>query len=157
MDKVAKADIGSAHAGNVFVHPVRVYYEDTDAGGIVFYGNYLKFAERGRTELLRSMGLENSAISDRDGTVFVVRRCTIEYIRPARLDDLLQVETEITEIGGASMMLNQDVTRDGEKLTEMKVHMVCMGITGDRTGKAVRIPADARDALERFSGLKSVR
>ena len=103
------------------------------------------------------MGLNNSDISDRDGTAFVVRSCTIDYLRPARLDDLLQVETEISEIGGASMMLNQNVTRNGELITEMKVRMVCMGIAGERSGKAVRIPADARDALERFSGLASVR
>ncbi|MEQ8664656.1 MAG: tol-pal system-associated acyl-CoA thioesterase [Rhodospirillales bacterium] len=156
MDKPASS-VAGVETGNVFAHPVRVYYEDTDAGGIVFYGNYLKFAERGRTELLRSMGIENSDISDRDGTVFVVRSCSIEYLRPAYLDDFLQVETEITEIGGASMMLNQNVTRDGERLTEMKVRMVCMGIAGNRKGKAVRIPADAREALERFSGLESVR
>lgn len=149
MDKTA--------TDNVSRHPVRVYYEDTDAGGVVFYGSYLKFAERGRTELLRHSGLSNSAISARDGTVFVVRSCTVDYLRPAYLDDLLSVETGVVEIGGASMTLKQNVLRDGETITEMTVRMVCMVMDGERKGKAARIPADARAALEDFSGLASLR
>ncbi len=137
--------------------PVRVYYEDTDAGGIVFYGNYLKFAERARTELLRTFGIENSNVSARDGTAFVVRTCKIDYLRPAHLDDQLTVETRVLEIGGASMTLSQNVLRDDETLTEMEVRLVCMHIEGDTKGKATRIPADVREALERFSGLESAR
>lgn len=141
----------------MFVLPIRVYYEDTDAAGIVFYGNYLKFAERGRTELLRHIGMENSDITARDGTAFAVRSCAIDYLRSAHLDDLLQVETRIAEIGGASMMLDQNVTRDGEVITEMRVRLVCMVVEGERKGRASRLPDDVRAAFEKFSGLKSVR
>ena len=141
----------------VFELPVRVYYEDTDAAGIVFYANYLKFAERARTELLRRFGIENSGVSSRDGTAFAVRSCTIDYLRPAHLDDLLNVETRITEIGGASMTMTQDVLRDGEALNKMTVRLVCMYIDGANKGKATRIPPDVRQALEDFSGLKSAR
>ena len=137
--------------------PVRVYYEDTDAGGIVFYGNYLKFAERARTELLRTFGIENSNVSARDGTACVVRSCTIDYLRPAHLDDMLSVETRVLEIGGASMSLSQIVLRGDETLTEMSVRMVCMHIDGEQKGRATRIPPDVRQALEQFSGLTSVR
>jgi len=150
-------NLDKALANNVFELPVRVYYEDTDAAGIVFYANYLKFAERARTELLRRFGIENSGVSSRDGTAFAVRSCTIDYLRPAHLDDLLSVETRITEIGGASMTMTQTVVRDGEPVNEMTVRLVCMYIEGDNRGKATRIPADVRQALEEFSGLKSAR
>jgi len=147
----------AASRGNVHELPVRVYYEDTDAGGIVFYGNYLKFAERARTELLRTFGIENSNVSERDGTAFVVRTCRIDYLRPAHLDDMLTVRTRVTEIGGASMTMSQNVYRGEEALTEIEVRLVCMHIEGPQRGKATRVPADVRAVLERFSGLESVR
>lgn len=146
-----------AVSSNVFELPVRVYYEDTDAAGIVFYANYLKFAERARTELLRKFGIENSGVSSRDGTAFAVRSCNIEYLRPAHLDDMLTIETRITEIGGASMTMTQDVIRDGQMLNQMTVRLVCMYIEGESQGKATRIPADVRKVLEDFSGLTSAR
>lgn len=149
--------MGDAMQNGVFYLPVRVYYEDTDAAGIVFYANYLKFAERARTELLRQFGISNSGVSSRDGTAFAVRSCTIDYLRAAHLDDLLSVETRITEIGGASMTLSQNVLRDGDTINEMTVRLVCMHIAGENKGKATRIPADVRQALEDFSGLKSAR
>ena len=80
--------------------PLRVYYEDTDAAGIVYHANYLKFAERGRTEMLRELGFEHSASREESGTLFTVRRCSIDYLAPARLDDALTVDTRVVEIGG---------------------------------------------------------
>src|ERR1700686_4883991 len=87
--------------------PLRVYYEDTDAAGIVYYANYLKFAERGRTEMMRDLGFAHSAIAAETGTIFTVRRLAADYRSPARLDDALSVETRIIEIGGATVLLDQ--------------------------------------------------
>ncbi len=81
---------------------IRVYFEDTDAAGIVYYANYLKFAERARTDMLRDFGVSHADMMKRDGLVLVVRRCEIDYLKPARLDDLLTVETEVAKLGGAS-------------------------------------------------------
>ena len=94
--------------------PLRVYYEDTDAAGIVYYANYLKFAERGRTEMMRELGFAHSGIAAETGIVFTVRRLSADYRLPARLDDLLSVETRIVEIGGATLLLDQRVCRDGD-------------------------------------------
>ncbi|WP_045531925.1 tol-pal system-associated acyl-CoA thioesterase [Serpentinimonas raichei] len=90
-----------------FRWPVRVYWEDTDAGGIVFYANYLKFFERARTEWLRSLGLEQQRLREQTGGLFVVTETALRYHRPARLDDLLQVSARVTELGRASMTLQQ--------------------------------------------------
>lgn len=129
------------------VLPVRVYYEDTDAGGIVYYGNYLRFAERGRTELLRSLGAGILALLDREQLAFVVRACQIEYLAPARLDDALEVHTRITHIGGASMKMDQTVLRDDQIITEIKVTVVCMHTHGALMGRPSRIPDQIRTAL----------
>src|SRR5262249_19258454 len=91
------------------VFPVRVYYEDTDAAGIVYYANYLKFAERARTEMLRAHGFEHGGIGA--GLAFAVRSCAVDYLRPARLDDALEVRTRITRVGGASLEADQDICR----------------------------------------------
>ncbi len=131
-------------AGDPHVFPIRVYFEDTDAGGIVYYANYLKFAERARTEMMRSLGVESSHWLDGEGVVFAVRRCDADYRRPARLDDLLQMHTWVCKIGGASFQLEQRVTRGGEDLVRMDITLVCM----DATGRAVRIPGGVRERLE---------
>src|SRR6185312_1686028 len=102
--------------GEVHRFPVRVYYEDTDAAGIVYYANYLKFIERARTEMMRLYGVEHEKARQSGGTAFIVRRCEIEYIAPARLDDALVVETRLKEFGGASILLSQDVLRAGTRL-----------------------------------------
>ncbi len=91
-----------------FHWPVRVYWEDTDAGGIVFYANYLKFFERARTEWLRSLGLEQQRLREQTGGVFVVSETALRYQRPARLDDLLQVSARVTELGRATLTLHQE-------------------------------------------------
>jgi len=89
----------SSASGAVHSMPLRVYYEDTDAAGIVYYANYLKFAERGRTEMMRELGFAHSEIAKEIGTLFTVRRCSIDYRAPARLDDALTVDTRVVEIG----------------------------------------------------------
>ena len=122
---------------------IRVYFEDTDAAGIVYYANYLKFAERARTDWLRALGMPHSQMIKRDGLTLVVRRCEADYRRPAHLDDELVVETELAKLGGASVDLAQRVLRDGELLVDMKVVIVCVG----RDGKAHRIPDYLRKAL----------
>jgi acyl-CoA thioester hydrolase len=123
--------------------PLRVYYEDTDAAGIVYYANYLKFAERGRTELMRELGFAHSTIAAETGIVFTVRRLAADYRRPARLDDVLSVETRIAEIGAATMLLDQRVCRDGAVLAALDVLVACVG----RDGRPRRIPAGLRAAL----------
>jgi acyl-CoA thioester hydrolase len=124
-----------------------VYYEDTDAAGIVYYANYLKFAERARTDWLRALGIPHSQMIKRDGLTLVVRRCHADYLKPAHLDDELTVETELVKLGGASVDMNQRVLRGTELLVELKVLVVCVG----KDGKAARIPDYLRGALPRIN------
>ena len=123
--------------------PLRVYYEDTDAAGLVYYANYLKFAERGRTELMRELGYAHSGIAAETGVVFTVRRLAADYLQPARLDDALEVETRIVEIGAATLQLDQRVCRDGAVLVALDVLVACVG----RDGRPRRVPAGLRAAL----------
>lgn len=125
------------------LHPVRVYYEDTDLAGVVYYANYLKFIERGRTEALRATGVDQNRLKDELGLVFVVVRVTADWRRPAVFDDLLSVETRLMRLGGASVDMAQRVLRGAETLFEAEVRMACMG----RDGRAARLPADLRVAL----------
>jgi acyl-CoA thioester hydrolase len=122
---------------------LRVYYEDTDASGIVYHANYLKFAERARTEMMRALGFAHSGIATETGIVFTVRRVGTDYLLPARLDDLLSVETRIVEIGGARLLLDQRVCRDGAVLAVLDVLVACVG----RNGRPRRIPPALRAAL----------
>ena len=124
--------------------PCRVYYEDTDAGGIVYYANYLKFAERARSELLREMGSDNTRLLNDHGVMFAVRDCSVTYREPARLDDALQVYTRIFRIGGASFSAAQRVERSGRLLADMTVRLACL----DLEGRPARIPEDLRAAFE---------
>ncbi len=127
------------------VLPVRVYYEDTDAAGIVYYANYLKFAERARTEMLRSAGLDHPQLWAGDGIGFVVRQCLIDYLAPARLDDRLMVHTWIEAVAGASLAMAQVVRRDDEEadLARMRLKLACV----DRDGRAARLPPRVRAAF----------
>ena len=105
---------------------VRVYYEDTDMGGVVFYANYLKFMERGRTEWLRALGVNQSALAAQAQRAFMVVRVDLRYILPARLDDLLHIETRLTRVGRASIHFAQVITRDGELITESNIQVCCV-------------------------------
>jgi len=123
--------------------PLRVYYEDTDAAGIVYYANYLKFAERGRTEMMRELGFAHSRIAAETGVVFTVRRCSADYRAAARLDDMLTVETCVQAIGGATLSLDQQIRREGETIAALDVHVACIG----RDGRPRRVPPALRAAL----------
>lgn len=106
--------------------PVRVFYEDTDAGGVVYYANYLRYLERARTEWLRELGLPREQLRATVGWVFVVSRVEADYLRPARLDDLLTVRAEILEANRASLLFAQRVERDGETLLRATVRVACV-------------------------------
>lgn len=123
--------------------PVRVYYEDTDAAGIVYYANYLKFIERARTEMMRLYGVEHEASRQAGGTAFIVRRAELDYAAPAHLDDELVVETRVKELGGASILLAQDVLRGAQVLVRATVLVACIGAQG----RPVRLPAALRSSL----------
>ena len=132
--------------------PVRIYYEETDAAGIVYYANYLRFAERARTELLREIGVAHERIKQKWSVEFVVRNCNAKYIAPAFLDDILQVRTTCTKIKGASISLRQAVTRNGKELVTMDV---IIASRSRASGKAVRIPNEVRVAFQQFMELEN--
>lgn len=134
--------------GRVHVLPVRVYYEDTDAGGVVYYANYLKFAERGRTELLRTLGVEQQKLREETGMMFVMHEGDVKYRRPARLDDALTVETRLVHLGAASVRMHQ-VIRNSASHEEMAVFNANVACTGP-DGKPMRLPAALRETLETF-------
>ena len=121
----------------------RVYYEDTDLAGIVYYANYLKFIERGRSEWIASLGIDQMVLRAEAGVVFAVRRVEADYLRPARFGDDLVVETRLQSIGGARLVLEQVILRDGERLFVAVVTLVCL--TDD--GHAARMPAELRARL----------
>lgn len=123
--------------------PLRVYYEDTDLAGIVYYANYLKFIERGRSEWIRGLGVDQAALKRDHGLVFAVRRIEADYLHPARYDDQLVVETVLQAETGARLVMGQTVTRDGEVLFSAVVTIVCLS----ETGGAARLPADIRRLL----------
>ena len=111
---------------NIFRWPVRVYYEDTDAGGVVYHASYVAFYERARTEMLRHHQFSQQALMA-ERVAFVVRKMTIEYLAPARLDDLLEIQTEITSMRGTSMIFTQRIVNaDGRILNEAEVKIVCV-------------------------------
>jgi len=118
------------------VLPVRVYYEDTDAGGIVYHAAYLRFAERGRTEFIRALGVDQHRLRAETGLGFAVARLAIDYLKPARLDDMLEVHTEAARARGASADFVQTVLRDGETLARLDVRVACI----DAAGRPARLP-----------------
>lgn len=124
--------------------PVRVYYEDTDLAGIVYYANYLKFIERGRSEWVRALGIDQMALKTGQGIVFAVRRVEADYLRPARFGDELTVITRLREIGGARIVVEQEVQRAGERLFAAVVTLVCLA----DDGHAARVPPDVRALMQ---------
>ena len=118
---------------NTFCWPVRVYYEDTDSGGVVYYANYLRFMERARSEWLRSLGIGQSQLIEQDGLIFVVRHVELSYHKPARFDDALQVTVVVREQGRASLTFNQQVLLDAEGesvvLCSGQVKIACVDAT----------------------------
>ena len=125
---------------------IRVYYEDTDVAGMVYYANYLKFAERARTELLRASGSSHREMMDTLDLAFAVSRCEVDYLRPAVLDDLLTVETRVIEVGAAVIRLDQRVLRGEELLSRLVIRVACL----NRKGRPQRLPDPVREALSTY-------
>ena len=123
--------------------PIRVYIEDTDAGGIVYYVNYLKYFERARTELIRSLGVDKTAVME-DGSVFVVTSAAIDYHAPARLDDQLEAVAEVVNSGAATIEFRQSVVRSGIELASGQVRVA---LTDGASGKPKRMPEGLRELL----------
>ncbi len=128
--------------------PVRVYFEDTDAGGVVYHANYLRFAERARTECLRDMGLPHADMMNRLDLILLVRRIEADYLRPARLDDGLEVVTQVSAMGGASVTLRQEIRCNDAPAVVLTVVLVCVRQADQ---KPVRIPEPWRGALLRLT------
>ena len=120
-----------------FSLPIRVYFQDTDAGGVVYHANYLNFMERARTEWLRTYGHSNAELMKEFGMVFVMRSVKLDYLKPALLDDLLEVTAQIKDIGRSRVTLLQTVRRGDELLTEAEVHLVCVSL---ESFKPVSVP-----------------
>ncbi len=122
-----------------FVFPVRVYYEDTDAGGIVYYANYLKFAERARSEFLRFLDIDQQQILAQKHCGFIVRSCSIDYLASARLNDALVITCQVKELGGASAVLHQDVRCGENLLAQLDVKIIYINLD---THRPTRIDAE---------------
>ena len=119
-----------------FFHKLKVYYEDTDSGGVVYYANYLKFLERARTEALYSIGYSNKKVKDDFDALIIVKACNIEYKKSAHLEDELNVRSFVKSITKTSFFMNQIITRDNDTIVEAQVHLVFV----DQKGKPVKIP-----------------
>jgi len=129
------------------LHQIRVYWEDTDAGGIVYHSNYLNFAERARTEMVRELGLKQSELAQQ-GFAFAVRRANIDFLRSAKLDDLLEVESVPVALGGASLDIRQIIRRLDDRVELVRVDVKLAFISLD--GRPARIPADLRNSLQAY-------
>lgn len=127
-----------------FILPIRVYYEDTDAGGIVYHATHLKFAERGRTELLRRLGYDHNKVMEEFGLLLVVKHITIDYKTPAKLDDCLEVHTFVTAFGNTSLTMVQNIQRDKNIIAELQVTVVAV----NRKGRPERMPPQLRQIFE---------
>jgi len=127
---------------------LRVYYEDTDAAGIVYYANYLRFIERGRTELLRGLGHDQNELM-KEGIAFAVRSASVEFLKPARLDDLLTVTTSVAELGRAQATFAQRVLRDGELLLDARIRVACID---PGRGRPIPMPRGLHQQLSALPG-----
>lgn len=127
-------------------YPVHVYYEDTDAGGVVYYANYLKFAERARSEAIRALGASHGRLRDESGVVLAVHKLAAEYLAPARLDDELVVQTRVLGASGAAIELEQTIVRGGTRLFAMTCTVVCVA----KSGRPTRLPPPLAAAVAQF-------
>ena len=119
-----------------FFHKLKVYYEDTDAGGVVYYANYLNFLERARTEALVSLGFSNKKIKDKFGALIIVKSCNIDYKKSAYLEDELSIRSFVKSITKTSFIMNQFISRDDDQIVEAKIHLVFI----NKKGKPIKIP-----------------
>ena len=154
--KTSGAALSGQMVGGEHRLPLRIYYEDTDAGGIVYHARYLHFAERARTETLRLAGIEQTELRDSHDVIFAVSRCEVHYRRPARLDDLVEVRTRLVALRGAKLSAVQEIWRAGEQLAGeeladeelVRLAVDIASVRGD--GRPTRFPAPVRAALEPF-------
>lgn len=130
----------------------RVYYEDTDAGGVMYHANHIKFCERGRTEFLRSLNMQNSDLYAENGVLFVVRKLEADYFKPAKLDDLLCVQTKLLTVKNTSFLMQQDLLKDGETLFSMKVLLV----TINTSGKPTPLPDQVKNLFKDYTELSPI-
>jgi acyl-CoA thioester hydrolase len=148
-------DLAGRIEGDTHILPVRVYFEDTDFSGLVYHANYLKFCERGRSDFVRLLGIHHRELIEADGgrepAAFVVRHMEIDFLKPARIDDVLEVVTSCAEIGGVTLTLAQEVRREGSVLVRLKVEVVLVS----RSGKPMRLGVLVRSAFERFLNQKA--
>ncbi len=133
-----------------FIWPVRVYYEDTDSGGVVYYANYLKFMERARTEWLRSLGYGQPRLSE-EGLIFAVRKAELDYLKPARFDDLLQVKSRVVHCGRASIEFVQGVFREDEELCRGRIKIASLDT---ETFRPCALPTQMRDNIKRSMNIQ---
>ena len=129
----------------LFSWPVRVYYEDTDAGGVVYYANYLKFFERARSEWLRGVGLNQDKLAQEEGLIFVVRRALLDFVRPARLDDLLEVTVEPRKVGRVYVDLAQQARCGVQVLARAEIRVACLR---RQDFKPVAMPQSLRESIQ---------
>ena len=142
-------DLAGRIEGDTHILPVRVYFEDTDFTGLVYHANFLKFCERGRSDFIRNLGIDHRSLENPeqgDPAVFVVRRIEVDYLKPAAIDEVLEIVTRCAEIGGAKLILIQEVRRDCVALARLKVSVVLVS----KAGKPQRLGQLVRDALEKF-------
>ena len=144
MKMVAMNNMSRDIAAVSHVHAMRVYWEDTDAAGIVYFANYLKYAERARSEILYAAGIDQTQLRETDDVVFGVRTCNAEYLLPARLGDQLEVHTRVAAVKGASFELRQTVMRGSDALVVMDVRLSCIDHI---SGKPARLPARVKAVL----------
>lgn len=133
--------------GQQHLYALRIYYAETDSGGVVYHASYLDIAERARTEMMRLFGLDHLRLKEEEGLLFAVRSLEMDFLRPAKLDDELVVHSRLLHLGGASLHCAQSIRRGGEELVTLVVRLVCMS-TGEN--KAARIPAVLRTNLQNF-------
>jgi|TARA_B100001996_G_scaffold66058_1_gene47876 acyl-CoA thioester hydrolase len=122
---------------NEFKHEIKIYYEDTDSGGVVYYSNYLNFLERARTEMIESVGLSNKKLLEEYKTLIIVKSCNIEYVSPAKLEDKIQIYSSIESLGKASFVVIQNINKDDDLIAKAKLKLV----TVNQEGKPVKIPS----------------
>ncbi|WP_282101857.1 YbgC/FadM family acyl-CoA thioesterase [Thalassospira xiamenensis] len=133
--------------GKLHIFPLMVFYEDTDAGGVVYHANYLAFAERARSAMLNLLGFSNRSVAERHKVAIAVRHCTLDFRRAARLEDRLIVESRLIKLGGASLGFEQKIMRDDEVLVVIEIYLACMSLQELR---AQRLPEELRMAYATY-------
>ena len=127
----------------IFKHLIKVYYEDTDVGGVVYYSNYLKFLERARTEMINSIGLSNKKLLEEHKTLIIVKSCNVEYLSPSKLEDRLQIYSSIESINKASFVMIQYIKKDDDLIVKAKIKLVTVNIEG----RPIKIPSVLENKL----------